>query len=132
MKRTITLLVLFAMLLSLWACGGETAPTEPSQTQTEPTVNTEAPEKPALPTVDPSGAAITVPEDIQSIVVLAPSLAETIVALGFGDKIVGYDLNSVGLAGLPEDVPTFDTVNPDVEQLVAIAPDVLFVSSLSL
>ena len=82
--------------------------------------------------MDPSGASISIPENIKSIVVLAPSIAETVVALGQGDKIVGYDLNSVGLADLPENVPTFDTVNPDVEQLVALAPDVLLVSSLSL
>ncbi len=85
-----------------------------------------------LPTTDPSGAPITIPEQVDSVVALAPSICETLAALGLGDKIVGYDLQSVGLAGLPEGVPTFDTVNPDVEQLTALAPDMLLVSSLSL
>lgn len=132
MKRKITLLILCALLPVLCACGGGTAPTG----QSSPSPAASGPERPAefqnLPTVDPSGAAISIPETVNSIVVLAPSLAETVAALGLGGKVVGYDLNSVGLAGLPEDVPVFDTVDPDVEQLVALAPDVLLVSSLSL
>ena len=141
MKRKISLFIIFALLLALCACGGEAANSNPPATDTPPASQavepSDAPEGPsadvpALPTVDPSGASISIPENIDSIVVLAPSLAETVVALGLGDKIIGYDLNSLGLAGLPADVPTFDTVNPDAEQLVALAPDVLLVSSLSL
>ena len=142
MKRKISLFVVFALLLALCACGGDTASSNPPATDTSPASQGVEPsgepsvepseEVFALPTTDPSGASISIPENIDSIVVLAPSIAETVVALGLGDKIVGYDLNSVSIAGLPADVPTFDTVNPDVEQLVALAPDVLLVSSLSL
>lgn len=132
MKRTISLLILCALLPALCACGGRSAPTDQSGAFSAGS-GPEGPAGPqALPTVDPSGAAVSIPETVNSIVVLAPSLAETVVALGLGDRVVGYDLNSVGLAGLPEDVPTFDTVNPDVELLAALAPDVLLVSSLSL
>lgn len=136
MKRLISLLTLCALLLALCACGGGTASSQPPQESgTPPAVSqnmdpTDA--SSALPTKDPSGAAIAIPEEIDSIVVLAPSIAETVAALGLEDKIVGYDLQSMGIAGLPENVPTFDTVNPDVEQLAALAPDVLMVSSLSL
>ena len=138
MKRIISLFIIFALLLALCACGGDTTSSNPPATDTLPASQNVEPsvepseEVPALPTVDPSGAAISIPENIDSIVVLAPSIAETVAALGLGDKIVGYDLNSVGIAGLSADVPTFDTVNPDVEQLVALVPDVLLVSSLSL
>ena len=135
-RRIISLLALCALLSALCACGGETVSTQPPATDTPPASQggspSQIPEGPSLPTVDPSGASIALPERIESIVVLAPSIAETVIALDQGDKITGCDLNSVGLAGLPEDIPTFDTVNPDVEQLVALAPDVLFVSSLSL
>ena len=120
MKRSFSLLILCALLTPLCACGGGT--TDVSSTSASQN----------LPTVDLSGAAISIPETVDSIVVLAPSLAETVVDLGLGDRVVGYDLNSVGLAGLPEGAPAFDTVNPDVEQLAALAPDVLLVSSLSL
>lgn len=119
-KRTrITTFLLSMLLCMLAACGGQTAPEIPAA-QT------------ALPTTDPSGAAISVPEEVNSVVALAPSLNETLVAFGLEEKIVGYDLQSVGLSGLPEGVPTFDTVNPDVEQLTALAPDMLMVSNLSL
>ncbi len=144
----ITALLLSMLLCMLTACGGQapaetpaaqTAETEASETQASEAEipETQAPEaeadtEAALPTTDPSGASITIPEQVDTIVALAPSLNETLVALGLGDKIVGYDLQSVGLAGLPEGVPTFDTVNPDVEQLTALAPDMLLVSSLSL
>lgn len=129
MKKTLAYLLIVTLLLTLCACGGENTP---SQSSSAPSTETQEPEQPTLPTVDPSGASITVPETIKSVIVLAPSIAETLVALGQGDKITGYDLNSVGLEGLPEGVPTFDTVTPDVEQLMAMAPDVLLVSSLSL
>lgn len=117
-KKMTILLLLATLLLSMpVGCGAKAEPTRTAA---------------ARPTVDPSGADITIPDEINSIIVLAPSLTETVVALGQGNKIIGYDLNSVGLEGIPEDVPTFDTVAPDVEQLVALAPDVLLVSSLSL
>ena len=142
MKRKISLFIIFALLLALCACGGDTTSSNLPATDTPPASQGVEPsgepsaepseEAPALPTVDPSGASISIPENIDSIVVLAPSITETVVALGLGDKIVGYDLNSVGIAGLPAGVPAFDTVNPDVEQLVALAPDILLVSSLSL
>ena len=130
-RRTISLLALCALLTVLCACGGETVSTQPPATDTPPASQVVEPSQ-ALPAADPSGASVSIPESIDSIVVLAPSIAETVVALGLGDKIIGCDLNSVGLAGLPENITVFDTVDPDVEQLAALAPDVLFVSSLSL
>lgn len=120
MKKLIALFTACVLLLALSACG---------QKQKDDSSGSAGGK---LPTVDPSGAAISIPENVNSIIVLAPSLAETVVALGKGDKIVGYDLNSVGLTGLPEGVPTFDTVSPDVEKLVSMAPDMLLVSSLTL
>lgn len=127
----ITALLLGMLLCMLTACGGQTAGTETGTPAAQP-AETEADTEAALPTTDPSGASITIPEQVDTIVALAPSINETLVALGLAEKIVGYDLQSVGIAGLPESVPTFDTVNPDVEQLTALAPDMLLVSSLSL
>lgn len=117
-KTRITAFLLGMLLLVLTACGKET--TVPQSAETP------------LPTTDPSGASIVIPDQVDSVVALAPSICETLVALGVEDKITGYDLQSVGIAGLPENVPTFDTVNPDVEQLTALAPDMLLVSNLSL
>lgn len=82
---------------------------------------------------DPSGAEITLPEQINSIVVLAPSLSELVAALGMGDKVIGYDSYSVSLEGLPKDAQVFnDITNPDTEQLAALNPDILLISNETL
>lgn len=81
---------------------------------------------------DPSGAQITVPEEIDTVAVLAPSLAETVVALGYGDEIQAYDTASVGLEGLKEDAIVLDMASPDMEQLVDLRPDVLLVTNMTL
>lgn len=142
-KKMLTWLVMLALALSLTACGSNPAEIAPETAEvtenvetTDSTDTTDSAEKGAgenaLPTVDPSGAEISIPEQIDSIVVLAPSIAETVIDLGYGDKIVGYDSQSTGIDGLPENVPVFDLVNPDMEQMAALNPDVLLVSSLSL
>lgn len=146
LKKKVVWLAVWALVFGLTACGGNGDPVtspdpvttaEAPGTTAEPGTTEETPTEElatqaSLPTVDPSGAAINVPEQIDTIVVLAPSLTEMVVALGHGDKIVAYDLNSAGLEGLAADVPMLDTVNPDMEQLLALNPDVLMVSNLSL
>lgn len=142
-KKLVTWLLMLALVLSLTACGSNSAETTPDTAEvtedaevTESAEATDSAENSGdendLPTVDPSGAEISIPEQIDSIVVLAPSITETVIALGYGDKIVGYDAQSTGIEGLPEDVPVFDLVSPDMEQMAALNPDVLLVSSLSL
>lgn len=131
-KTRIAAFLLGMLLLALTACSGQTSSeipaVESAETSSEASAETNAPR----PTTDPSGASVTIPDQVDSVVALAPSICETLVALGVEEKITGYDLQSVGIAGLPEDVATFDTVNPDVEQLAALAPDMLLVSNLSL
>ncbi len=91
-------------------------------------------EEPAgeIPTEDPSGAAIEVPEKIESIVTLGPSLAEMVTALGRADQIVGYDTNCQGLEGLDPDAAVFDLMEPDMEQLAALEADLVLVTNMSL
>ncbi len=114
--KTKGLLLLFAVVLaiSITACGGSSSDSAP-RTLT-----------------DPAGTEISVPAEIDSIAVLAPSLAEIVVGLGHGDEIVAYDTSSVGLPGLAEDALVLDLVSPDMEQLVALKPDVLLVTNMSL
>ena len=117
LKKPVVMLAAWALVFGLTACGDAAEPAGGLADR---------------PTVDPSGAEITVPDQIDSIAVLAPSLTEMVTALGHGDRIVAYDTSSVGLEGIPGDVPVLDTVSPDMEQLLALTPDVLFVSNLSL
>lgn len=123
-KSRILALLLSMLLLTLTACGGQTADSQPSEAVSGAGST--------LPDTDPGGASIVIPDQVDSVVALAPSICEMMVALGVEEKLTGYDLQSVGIAGLPENVPTFDMVNPDMEQLTALAPDMLIVSNLSL
>lgn len=144
-KKLISILTAAAMVI-LCACGstaGESRNTDPSQPSDSATSeesdnekqeteqqNTDSSAKTSV--TDPSGAEITLPDEINSIVVLAPSLSEIVISLDLGDKVTGYDSYSAGLAGLPENVPTFEITNPDMEQLAALAPDILLVTNESL
>ena len=150
MKKLLAIILTCALAVSLAACSAP-APkeTDVSTAAAETTQTTKAAETPettqsagteqttetsaaALPTTDPSGAQIKVPEDIETIAVLSPSIAQTIIGLGLGDKIAAYDAQSVGLEGLPESDIVLDFMQPDMEQLAALNPDVLFVSNMTL
>ena len=133
-RKPVVMLAVWALVFGLTACQGETSPDETMSLDATASPDTESGTEfqTKLPTVDPSGAEINVPEEVESIVVLAPSLAEIVVALGYGDRIIAYDIYSIGLEGLPADLPALDTGSPDIEQLLALHPDVLMVSNLSL
>ena len=124
MKKLFALTLTLALTLSFTGCSASSEAPETKTSETEGMA--------ALPTVDPSGAPITVPENIETIAVLSPTLAQEVIALGFGDKIVAHDLQSVGLSGLPECDVVVDFMQPDMEQLAALNPDVLFVSAMTL
>lgn len=149
MKRITALLLTLVLGVSMIACGApaqeaasaadtvsaeETAAVTETTTQAEGTEASEetAGEQAARPVTDPSGAAISVPENIETVAVLAPSIAQTLLAMGYGDKIVAYDTQSLGLEGIPECDVVMDLMQPDMEQLAVLKPDVLFVSNLSL
>lgn len=152
MKKKLISILITAAMLAFCACGSPgNSPQDTSQTQVSDSgaketdgENEASGGKPAEPgnetattgkqltMTDPSGAKITLPEQINSIVVLAPSLSETVAALGMGDKVTGYDIYSTDVEGLPKDVPTFEITNPDMEQLAALAPDMLLVTNETL
>ena len=113
--KALCLVLALVMALSLGACGGGSTADSSPRTLT-----------------DPSGAEITVPGKIETIAVLAPSLSETVIALGEGDKIVSCDTVSAELPGMPESALALDMVSPDMESLVALKPDVLLVTNMSL
>lgn len=48
------------------------------------------------------------------------------------DKIVACDsYSSSNISGMPSGIPTFDMVNPDIEKITALAPDIIFTSGIS-
>lgn len=110
MKKKI-LLLLTAALFFLTACGGGNNGTEG---------NEPAPvEKPAAS------------KKIEKIIVMAPSLTESVIDLGMKDKIIATDTVSAELEGVPKGLPTFDMMSPNSEELVALQPDLILVSGMS-
>jgi iron complex transport system substrate-binding protein len=79
---------------------------------------------------DRAGNPITLPESIGRVMVFGPSNAEIIVDLGLGDEIVAADTYSETVAGLPEGLPLFDMTAPDIEAIMALTPDVVFVTGM--
>lgn len=129
------LAVLAALTISLLAasCGstagnsGESSVTESSVSESS---SAETSQTAALPTEDRSGNPITVPENVETIISMAPSITQTLCDLGLQDKLIAVDTNSVSYFGLDE-LTAFDMMTPDTEQLIALKPDIVFTSGMS-
>ena len=70
-------------------------------------------------------------QEDRTILSMGPASTEILVALGMGDHIVGVDTFSGKIAGLPSDLPAFDMMAPDVEQMIALGPDVIFAAGIT-
>lgn len=148
MKKRMGILAALFLAAGLTACGGNTAGNEESVTQTqtaeqqtqESETETAAAAKAQTaesadvtrPQEDRAGNPITVPEEVDSIISLAPATTQILCDLGLADEIVAVDTNSPQYAeGLAEDVMQFDMMEPDLEQILNAQPDIIFVSNMS-
>ncbi len=138
--RMIVMLLVVAMMFV--GC----SPSEPSQSSTPPVSEPQSsvasevePQSSTAPEVEPQattitdreGKEITVPTEVNAIISMAPSITETLINLGLGDKIVAVDTYSEGIEGLPADLPMFDMQQPNVEAIAELSADVMFASGLS-
>ena len=80
---------------------------------------------------DDLGRSVKVPERIDSIVSLAPNLTEMIFAVGAGDKLVGVTTFCDYPAEAKPIRKVGDTQKPNIETIVALRPQVVFVSTAS-
>lgn len=128
LNRSFVISLILILLFAYCACS---APAEPSVSSEE----TPSAETAASPDVSVASEQLSQSdssrEHEKTIIALAPSLNETIIDLGLGTRIIGYDFESEGIDGLPSDAAKFDTVSPDLEQIIALSPDIIFVSGLS-
>ena len=84
------------------------------------------------PSYDREGFAITLPDEINSIVTIGAANAEIISALGHGGKIVATDIFSADVYGLPAGVVAeLDMLSLDAEFIVGLMPDVIFVTGMA-
>jgi iron complex transport system substrate-binding protein len=78
--------------------------------------------------VDEAGRNVRVPQPVQRIVSLAPSLTETVYALGLQDRLVG----DTDFCDYPPDAQkktkVGGAINPSLEQIVALRPDLVLVT----
>lgn len=134
MKKLLCTVLAVMMLAVLGGCAQTSAGSESGagSAQADSVSSGEISPENTKPTTDPSGAAVEIPDTVDSIVCLSPAVNEVLVALGVGDNIVAYDTQSVGLEGLPEGLPALDMIQPDMELLASLQPDVLFVSNMTL
>jgi iron complex transport system substrate-binding protein len=82
----------------------------------------------ALEITDETGRRLSVPQPVRRIVSLAPSLTETIYALGAQERLVGV----TDYCDYPPEAQTKPRVggaiNPNLEQVVALKPDLVLVT----
>ena len=81
---------------------------------------------------DREGYTITLPVEINSVVTLGPSVAEILVALGLGDRIIAADRFTDNVAGLGDGVTRdFGITDFDPEYVIELAPQALIVGSMT-
>ena len=86
----------------------------------------------ALRTVtDDLGREVKVPERIERAISLAPSLTETIFAAGAGDRLVGVTSYCNYPAATASIEKVGDTLTPNIERIIALKPQLVFVSTSS-
>jgi iron complex transport system substrate-binding protein len=80
---------------------------------------------------DDLGRTVVVPVKVNRAISLAPSITENIFAVGGGDRLVGV----TSYCNYPEAAQSIakigDTLNPNIERIVALKPDIVFVSTAS-
>jgi iron complex transport system substrate-binding protein len=88
-------------------------------------------EVPARTFTDDLGHSVRVPEKVESVVSLAPNLTEIVFAVDAGEKLVGVTT----FCNYPPEARSIkrvsDTQKPNIESIIALKPQVVFVSTAS-
>lgn len=145
MKRIFSILLVFAMALSLMACGGQSEPNVPSATAAHTEVSTtaapteapaETPTEPAahypLTVTDQAGREVTIESEPQRIVSGYYISTSALIALGQADRLVGIeakaDKRPIYRLSAPEliDLPNVGSAKEfDLEGCAALEPDLV-------
>jgi len=82
-------------------------------------------------THDRDGNPISIPEQVHSIISLAPAITQVLLDLGMEKALVAVDTYSAQMFEL-EGIVSMDMMAPDIELIVAISPDVIIASNMTL
>lgn len=74
---------------------------------------------------DEVGRHVTVPDHPQRLICLAPSLAETVYALGDADAVVGVTDYTTFISGEQRKPSVGGLIDPSLEKIVALRPDIV-------
>lgn len=80
---------------------------------------------------DDVGRKVKIPEKIERAVSLAPNLTEEIFAVGAGGKLIGVTTYCDYPADAQKIAKIGDTLNPNLENIIALKPQIVFVSTAS-
>lgn len=86
---------------------------------------------PAFQVTDERGVSVAFSQPPQRIVSLLPSLTETVCALGYCDRLVGVDRYSNDPPGVQSLPQVGGGLDPDIEGIVALRPDVVLMAGSS-
>jgi len=114
--KKILLSLAFILMLSITGCGNNATSNVTNE---------------GWSTTDRAGHDVVVPGNIQTIVSLSPALTQSIEDLGLKDKIVATDTQSPLYTEGLSDLPQVDIINPNMEILLNLNPDVVFASEIS-
>ena len=84
---------------------------------------------------DRAGNEIKIPERIDKIICLSPSITEILIDIGEAYKIISVDSYSKEILEKNNidysEMQIFDMMNPDAEKIISINPDIIFVNTFS-
>lgn len=84
-----------------------------------------------VPAQDRAGNDIAIPAEVNKIISLAPATTQIIEDLGMKDKLIAVDTQTPLYVEGVSELPQFDMMQPDIEQIAALTPDVIFTSGMS-
>ena len=122
MKKLLSLALAGIMLISMVACTNENEDTSSKLNSSIALSQT---------VKNRDGNEYDIPETVNTIISTAASNTEILVGLGLSDKIIATDTYSADVEGLKEDNVLLDMQNLDMEKIIEINPDVLFVNEIN-
>lgn len=123
------LLILCALLLLQAACARSDRSARPfeqkpaSQDQNSATETREV--------LDEAGRRVRVPVHLERVITLAPNLTEIVYAVGAGPRLVGNTTYCDYPPEARQVAKVGDTLNPNIEQIIALRPQLILVSTAS-
>lgn len=107
-----------ALLVMIVGCGGQNLATDEVTSENGAVLE------------DPAGFEVIIPEEMERIVSLAPSITTILVDLGLEDRLVAMDMHSAFMLGNTGDLPVFDAMALEVESMIELNPDFIFASTI--